>query len=153
MTRGGPLAGVSQTSRGYFEGPTQRGQPVTPTPIWGIGLAGNSLVYSEQFRSVHGTRRALYGSLNGAVNRLWRGRFKDEASRVHHAAWRRGGCLANRGAGAAGRADAAHRRVAKPDRGRSGRTGAVYGVRARTTAIGMGRRPQCADGRALGRGR
>jgi hypothetical protein len=40
-----------------------------------MGRAGNSLVYSEQFRSVHGTRRALYGSLNGAVNRLWRGRF------------------------------------------------------------------------------
>jgi hypothetical protein len=48
---------------------------LAPTPIWGIGRAGNSLVYSEQFRSVHGTRRALYGSLNGAVNRLWRGRF------------------------------------------------------------------------------
>jgi len=48
---------------------------LAPTPIWGIGRAGNSLVYSEQFRSVHGTRRTLYGSLNGAVNRLWRGRF------------------------------------------------------------------------------
>src|SRR5262245_49531357 len=44
-------------------------------PNWGMGRAGNSLVYSEQFRSVHGTRRALYGSLDGAVNRLWRGRF------------------------------------------------------------------------------
>src|SRR5262245_55395672 len=40
-----------------------------------MGRAGNSLVYSEQFWSGHGTRRALYGSLNGAVNRLWRGRF------------------------------------------------------------------------------
>src|SRR5262245_14316917 len=51
-----------------------RGTRLRPTPIWGIRRAGNSLVYSEQFRSVHGTRWALYGSLNGA-NRLWRGRF------------------------------------------------------------------------------
>src|SRR5262245_19060553 len=48
---------------------------VLAPPNWGMGRASNSLVYSEQFRSVHGTRRALYGSLNGAVNRLWRGRF------------------------------------------------------------------------------
>src|SRR5262247_3214053 len=52
-----------------------RGTRLRPTPIWGMERAGNSLVYSEQFSSVHGTRRALYGSLNGAVNRLWRGRF------------------------------------------------------------------------------
>src|SRR5262245_65301682 len=82
MKRGGPLAGVNRTSRGYRRRtdltPTRssgEGHPVTPTPIWGIGRAGNSLVYSEQFSSVHETRRALYGSLNGAVNRLWRGRF------------------------------------------------------------------------------
>src|SRR5215510_8752493 len=55
-------------------GPKGRVHRAAP-PNWGIGRAGNSLVYSEQFRSVHGTRRALYGSLNGAVNRLWRGRF------------------------------------------------------------------------------
>src|SRR5262245_11046092 len=75
---------------------------VLAPPIWGIGRAGNSLVYSELFRSVHGTRRTLYGSLNGAVNRLWRGRFKNEAARVHLPAWRRGG-VAARGAGAAAR--------------------------------------------------
>src|SRR5262245_1615215 len=83
MTRRGRLAGVNRTSRGYRRRsdltPTRssgEGHPVTPhPPIWGIGRAGNSLVYSEQFRSVHGTRGALYGSLNGAVNRLWRGRF------------------------------------------------------------------------------
>src|SRR5262249_30604436 len=51
------------------------GHPVTPHPHLGDRPRGNSLVYSEQFSSVHGTRRALYGSLNGAVNRLWRGRF------------------------------------------------------------------------------
>src|SRR5262245_21698152 len=81
-TRGGPLARVNRTSREYCRRtdltPTRsfgEGHPLRPTPIWGIGHAGNSVLYSEQFRSVHGTRRVLYGSLNGAVNRLWRGRF------------------------------------------------------------------------------
>src|SRR5262245_9616320 len=82
MTHGVPLAGVNRTSRGYRRRtdltPTRssgEGHRLRSTPIWGIGRTGNSLVYSEQFRSVHGTRRALYGSLNGAVNRHWRGRF------------------------------------------------------------------------------
>ena len=43
------------------------------------------------------------------------------AARVHHAARRRGGGVAARGARAAGRADAAHRRAHEPGRGRSGR--------------------------------
>src|SRR5262245_32403519 len=80
-TRGGPLARVNRTSRKYCRRtdstPTRsfgEGHPLRPTPIWGIGHAGSSVLYSEQFRSVHGTRRVLYGSLNGAVNRLWRGR-------------------------------------------------------------------------------
>src|SRR5262245_56208470 len=82
MTRGGPLTGVNRTSRGYCRRtdltPTRssgEGHPVTPHPHLGDRPRGNSLVYSEQFSSVHGTRRAPYGSLNGAVNRLWRGRF------------------------------------------------------------------------------
>ena len=44
------------------------------------------------------------------------------AARVHHAARRRGG-VAARGARAAGRADAAHRRAPARGRGRSGRSG------------------------------
>ena len=42
------------------------------------------------------------------------------AARVHHAARRRGGGVAARGARAAGRADAAHRRAHERGRGRSG---------------------------------
>src|SRR5262249_12705539 len=80
--RRGPLARVTGHRANIVEGPTcpqrgplARGTRLRPTPIWGIGHAGNSRVYSEQFRSVHGTPGALYGSLNGAVNRLWRGRL------------------------------------------------------------------------------
>src|SRR5262245_39371287 len=82
MTREGPLARgkpdiarISSKDRLDPNAVLWRGAFGYAHPIWGIGRAGNSLVYSEQFRSVHRTRRALYGSLNGAVNRLWRGRF------------------------------------------------------------------------------
>src|SRR5262245_3899099 len=70
MTRGGRLAGVNRSSRGYRRrtdltqrGPLARGNRLRPTPIWGIGRAGNSLVYSERFRWVHKTRGPLYGRL------------------------------------------------------------------------------------------
>ena len=61
--------------------------------------------------------------------------------------------MAARGARAASRAGAAHRRADESGRGRSRRTGPTYGVPARTAAIGLGRRPQCADRLSLGRGR
>src|SRR5262249_27423177 len=75
-----PKLGVERTQRRHRRRtdltPTRSsGEGLRPTPIWGMGRAGNNLVYSEQFRSVHRTRRTLYGSLNRAVNRLWRGRF------------------------------------------------------------------------------
>ena len=72
------------------------------------------------------------------------------AARVHHAARRRGGRVAARGARAAGRADAAHRRAHDPDRGRSGRPGPHRGVPAGAAAIGLDRRPQRADRRTAG---
>ena len=52
------------------------------------------------------------------------------AARVHHAARRRGGGVAARGARAAGRADAAHRRAHGLGRGRSGSAGPHRGVPA-----------------------
>ena len=52
------------------------------------------------------------------------------AARVHHAARRRGGGVAARGARAAARADAAHRRAHCPRRGRSGISGPRRGVPA-----------------------
>src|SRR5262245_43596279 len=82
MTREGPLARgkpdiarISSKDRLDPNAVLWRGAFGYAHPIWGIERAGNSLAYSEQFRSVHRTRRALYGSLNGAVNRLWRERF------------------------------------------------------------------------------
>ena len=73
------------------------------------------------------------------------------AARVHHAARRRGGRVAARGARAAGRADAAHRRAHARSRGRSGRAGPRRGVPAGAAAIGLDRRPQRADRHPLGR--
>ena len=71
MTRGGPLAGVNRTSRGYRRRsdltPTRssgEGHPVTPHPQLGIGRAGNSLFYSDRFRPACKTHRPLYGRLN-----------------------------------------------------------------------------------------
>ena len=75
------------------------------------------------------------------------------AARVHHASRRRGGCVAARGARAAARADAAHRRAHDAGRGRSGRAGPHRGVPAGLAAIGLDRRPQRADRYSLGRGR
>src|SRR5262245_12474326 len=48
---------------------------VLAPPIWGIGRAGNSSVYSEQFRSTSKTRWPLLWHAESAVDRLWRGRF------------------------------------------------------------------------------
>ena len=76
-----------------------------------------------------------------------------KTARVHHAARRRGGCVAARGARAAGRADAAHRRAHALRRGRSGSPGPHRGVPAGAAAIGLDRRPQRADRHPLGRGR
>ena len=53
--------------------------------------------------------------------------------------------MAARGARAAARADAAHRRAHEPRRGRSGRTGPPRGVPAGAAAIRLDRRPQRAD--------
>ena len=75
------------------------------------------------------------------------------APRVHHAARRGGGSMAACGAGAAGRADAAHRRAYEPGRGRSGRAGPQHCLRAGASAIGLGRRPKPADRTSLGCGR
>ena len=65
------------------------------------------------------------------------------AARVHHAARRRGGGVAARGARAAGRADAAHRRADGPRRGRSGNAGAARGVPAGARKAWMVGGPQC----------
>src|SRR5262245_8556403 len=45
------------------------------TPIWGIGLRGNSHLHSEQFRSVCKTRRRSYGRLSVRWTDSGRGRF------------------------------------------------------------------------------
>src|SRR5262245_50195239 len=45
------------------------------TPFWGIGRAGNSPVYSEQFRSACKTHRPLYGKLTVRWTDSGRGRF------------------------------------------------------------------------------
>ena len=50
-----------------------------------------------------------------------------EAARVHYSAWRRGD-VADGGAGAAARADAAHRRAGDFVRGRSGSAGPTFGI-------------------------
>src|SRR5262245_60627302 len=67
--------------RHFHAAKTQSGPPppdariVLTSPNWGCDVEANNHPYSEQFRSVDRTRQALYGSLNGAVNRPWRGRF------------------------------------------------------------------------------
>ena len=61
--------------------------------------------------------------------------------------------MAARGAGAAGRAGAAHRRAHVLDRRRCGRTGPPRGVRTGAEAIGLERRPQPAHRHPLGHGR
>ena len=71
-------------------------------------------------------------------------------ARVHHAARRRGGGVAARGARAAGRARAAHRRAPARSRGRSGISGPRRGVPAGAAAIGLDHRPQRADRHPLG---
>src|SRR5262249_43735668 len=112
-------------------GPLARGTRLRPTPIWGIGHAGNSVVYSEQFRSVHGTRRALYGSLNGALNRTLEGEVQHEAARVHHAARWGGDSVAAGGAGAAARAHEADRcahTVARRPPGCQGAPRGIFGI-------------------------
>ena len=58
--------------------------------------------------------------------------------------------MAARGARAAARSDAAHRRAHEPGRGRSARTGAPRSVRAGPAGIGLDRRPQRADRHSLG---
>ena len=73
------------------------------------------------------------------------------AARVHLAARRRGG-VAARGARAAARADAAHRRAHDRSRGRSGIQVRVAAFAAGVGAIGLGRRPQPADRIPLGAG-
>jgi hypothetical protein len=45
------------------------------TPNWGMGRAGNSPVYSEQFRSACGTRRPRYGKLSERWTDSGRRRF------------------------------------------------------------------------------
>src|SRR5262249_38069784 len=45
------------------------------TPNWGIGRAGDSPVYSEQFRSACKTHRRLYGKLSVRWTDSGRGRF------------------------------------------------------------------------------
>ena len=73
-------------------------------------------------------------------------------ARVHHAARRRGGGVAARGARAAGRAGASDRRAYELGRGRCGRTGPHRGVPAGAAAIGLDRRRQRADRLPLGSG-
>ena len=73
-------------------------------------------------------------------------------ARVHHAARRRGGSVAARGACAAGRASAAHRRADVHHAGRAGIAGPHRGVRSKDCRGGLGRRPQRADRHPLGGG-
>ena len=68
---------------------------------------------------------------------------------VHDAARRRGG-VADRGARAAGRAHAAHRRADVHGRGRSARPGPLRGVRTGFAGIGLDHRPQRANRLSLG---
>jgi hypothetical protein len=62
-----------------------------------------------------------------------------ETKPFHHVPRRRGCRVAARGARAAGRARAAHRRAHERGRGRPGRTGPAYGIRAGTAAWTDGR--------------
>ena len=73
------------------------------------------------------------------------------APRVHHAARRRGGGVAARGARAAGRARAAHRGADKRAVRRAGIAGPHRGVPARTAGSGLVGRAQRADRHSLGR--
>ena len=63
-------------------------------------------------------------------------------ARVHHAARRRGGCVAARGAGAAAGADTACGRAHACDFGRAGIAGPDRGICARAAGSGVVRRPQ-----------
>ena len=68
---------------------------------------------------------------------VWAGLWRriHEASRVHHAARRRGGCMAASGAGAAAE-HAAHRRASARGCGRSGISGPARGVPAGAAELG-----------------
>jgi putative ABC transport system substrate-binding protein len=79
-------------------------------------------------------------------------RSSNESARVHRGARRCGG-VADGGAGAAVRADAAHRRAQCACRGRSGSTVSYRGVPTRAAGIGLDRWPQRADRHSLGYGR
>ena len=75
-----------------------------------------------------------------------------ETARIHHASQR---CrsVAARGDGAAGRADAAHRRAAARGRGQCGISDPHGRVPGGITAAGLDRRPQCSHRHTLGRWR
>src|SRR5262249_18558869 len=73
------------------------------------------------------------------------GEITGETARVHHASRRRGGRVAARGAGAAGRADAPDRRTDGLAGEGSGSSGGARSVRKGGEEIGLGGRPQFAD--------
>ena len=77
------------------------------------------------------TAKALGLTVPLAAARPRRRGDRVRAPRIHHAARRRGGGVAARGARAAARPDAAHRRAERFGRGRSGRAGPHRGVRYR----------------------
>ena len=94
---------------------------------------------SEYFRCAPRTSRSLRAR-KGAGNRLHgvgRAHASPETTPVHHAARRRGRRLAARGAGAAGRADAADRCANRPRRGRSGGKSVGRWIPARPCKAGM----------------
>src|SRR5262249_12986891 len=64
----------------------------------------------------------------------------NETARVHFICWWRSDFVATRGAGAAGRAHAAHRSALRFGRERSGSRGPPRGVPAGAAAIGLDRR-------------
>src|SRR5262249_23945170 len=73
-----------------------------------------------------------------------------EAAQIHHAARRRGGNVAARGARTARRTDAAHRRAPTVFRRRCGVAGPHGGILADSGIIGLDHRPQPADRHSLG---
>jgi putative ABC transport system substrate-binding protein len=75
----------------------------------------------------------------------------DEVTPVHHAARRRGGGVAARGARAAARARAAHRRAPAGRRERSATPDLPRGVSSGAGALGLDSRPQRAHRYSLGR--
>src|SRR5262245_34762969 len=99
MERDRPMTPSTRYSIG--SAPTEKPVPDTDglvalprLPQLGVERAGNNQVRPWD------SSVALWQA-ESAVNRLWRGRFKDEAARVHHAARRRCGSMAARGKGAA----------------------------------------------------